>query len=170
MNKLFLAPRSLLHGRALPPSCSSTARARTFPSRFTRNGSTSMPRSIPRCVQLPGHWLRRRPEANPLRDVDFGASDGPMSDENLAKAPRPLWHIPTVAGAVVVTYNVPGNPKLRLDGPTLAASFSARSPSGMTPRSPVKTAVLPFPARTSSWCTAPMAAARASSSPITSAT
>src|SRR5579862_6510628 len=29
--------------------------------------------------------------------VDFGASDGPMSDENLAKAPRALWHIPTVA-------------------------------------------------------------------------
>ncbi len=55
--------------------------------------------------------------------VDFGASDGPMSDENLAKAPRTLWHIPTVAGAVVVTYNVPGNPKLRLDGPTLAAIF-----------------------------------------------
>jgi len=55
--------------------------------------------------------------------VDFGASDGPMSDENLAKAPRTLWHIPTVAGAVVVTYNVPGNPKLKLDGPTLAAIF-----------------------------------------------
>jgi phosphate transport system substrate-binding protein len=55
--------------------------------------------------------------------VDFGASDGPMSDENIAKAPRTLWHIPTVAGAVVVTYNVPGNPKLKLDGPTLAAIF-----------------------------------------------
>ncbi|HXA80605.1 MAG TPA: substrate-binding domain-containing protein, partial [Opitutaceae bacterium] len=27
--------------------------------------------------------------------VDFGASDGPMSDANLAKAPRALWHIPT---------------------------------------------------------------------------
>ena len=32
--------------------------------------------------------------------VDFGASDGPMSDENLAKAPGKLLHIPTVAGAV----------------------------------------------------------------------
>src|SRR5271154_3423304 len=41
--------------------------------------------------------------------VDFGASDGPMSDENLAKAPRTLWHIPTVAGADVITYNLPGN-------------------------------------------------------------
>jgi phosphate transport system substrate-binding protein len=55
--------------------------------------------------------------------VDFGASDGPMSDANLAKASRTLWHIPTVAGAVVVSYNVPGDPKLKLDGPTLAAIF-----------------------------------------------
>src|SRR5277367_7104774 len=52
--------------------------------------------------------------------VDFGASDGPMSDENLAKAPRALWHIPTVAGAVVVSYNLAGDPQLMLDGPTLA--------------------------------------------------
>jgi phosphate transport system substrate-binding protein len=55
--------------------------------------------------------------------VDFGASDGPMSDENVAKAPRSLWHIPTVAGAVVVSYNLPGNPKLKLDGPTLAGIY-----------------------------------------------
>jgi phosphate transport system substrate-binding protein len=50
------------------------------------------------------------------RTVDFGASDGPMSDENLAKAPGKILHIPTVAGADVITYNLPGNPKLKLDG------------------------------------------------------
>jgi phosphate transport system substrate-binding protein len=55
--------------------------------------------------------------------VDFGASDGPMSDENLAKAPRALWHLPTVAGAVAVSYNLDGDPQLKLDGPTLAAIF-----------------------------------------------
>jgi len=55
--------------------------------------------------------------------VDFGASDGPMTDEAIAKAPRPLWHIPTVAGAVVVSYNLPGNPAIKLDGPTLAGIF-----------------------------------------------
>src|SRR5258708_35673510 len=55
--------------------------------------------------------------------VDFGASDGPMSDDNLAKAPGKILHIPTVAGAVVVTYNVPGNPKINLDGPTVADIF-----------------------------------------------
>src|ERR1044071_1993449 len=40
--------------------------------------------------------------------VNFGASDGPMSNENLAKSKAgDIWHIPTVAGAVVVTYNLP---------------------------------------------------------------
>ena len=55
--------------------------------------------------------------------VDFGASDGPMSDQNLAKAPGKILHIPTVAGAVVITYNLPGNPTLKLDGPTIANIF-----------------------------------------------
>ncbi|MBI3885592.1 MAG: phosphate ABC transporter substrate-binding protein PstS [Opitutae bacterium] len=55
--------------------------------------------------------------------VDFGASDGPMSDDSLAKAPGKLLHIPTVAGADVVSYNLPGSPKLRFDGPTVAAIF-----------------------------------------------
>ncbi len=55
--------------------------------------------------------------------VDFGASDGPMTDENLAKAPSKLLHIPTVAGADVVTYNIPGVTTLKLDGPTLANIF-----------------------------------------------
>ncbi len=55
--------------------------------------------------------------------VDFGASDGPMSDESLAKAPGKILHIPTVAGAVVVTYNVPGVPKLRLDAAVIADIF-----------------------------------------------
>ena len=55
--------------------------------------------------------------------VDFGASDGPMSDENLSKAPGKILHIPTVAGAVVITYNLDGNPALRLDGDTIANIF-----------------------------------------------
>jgi len=55
--------------------------------------------------------------------VDFGASDGPMSDASLAKAPGRILHIPTVAGAVVITYNLPGNPTLKLDGPTIANIF-----------------------------------------------
>jgi phosphate transport system substrate-binding protein len=55
--------------------------------------------------------------------VDFGASDGPMSDDNLAKAPGKLLHIPTVAGADVVAYNLPGNPVLKLDPDAIAGVF-----------------------------------------------
>ena len=40
--------------------------------------------------------------------VDFGASDGPMSDEQLKEAKTKILHIPTVMGAVVPAYNVPG--------------------------------------------------------------
>jgi phosphate transport system substrate-binding protein len=40
--------------------------------------------------------------------VDFGASDGPMTDEQLAQSKTKIVHIPTVLGAVVPAYNVPG--------------------------------------------------------------
>jgi phosphate transport system substrate-binding protein len=40
--------------------------------------------------------------------VDFGASDGPMSDDQLKEAKIKILHIPTVLGAVVPAYNVPG--------------------------------------------------------------
>lgn len=40
--------------------------------------------------------------------VDFGASDAPMSDADLKSAPGELLHIPTVLGAVVITYNLEG--------------------------------------------------------------
>src|SRR3954453_18897616 len=40
--------------------------------------------------------------------VDFGASDGPMSDDQLAQAKTKVLHIPTVLGAVVPAYNIPG--------------------------------------------------------------
>ena len=40
--------------------------------------------------------------------VDFGASDGPMSDEQLSQAKVKILHVPTVLGAVVPAYNVPG--------------------------------------------------------------
>ncbi len=40
--------------------------------------------------------------------VDFGASDSPMTDEMLQKAKVKILHFPTVLGAVVATYNIPG--------------------------------------------------------------
>jgi phosphate transport system substrate-binding protein len=60
--------------------------------------------------------------------VDFGATDGPMSDEQISQAKSNVVHIPTVLGAVVVTYNLPGAGRtaLRFDGPTLADVFLGR--------------------------------------------
>jgi phosphate transport system substrate-binding protein len=57
------------------------------------------------------------------RTVDFGATDGPMTDEQLKQAPAALLHLPTVLGAVVVTYNLPGNPTLHFTPELLADIF-----------------------------------------------
>jgi phosphate transport system substrate-binding protein len=53
------------------------------------------------------------------RTVDFGASDAPLSDEQMKKAPG-LQHIPTVMGAVVIVWNLPGVPELRIAPEVLA--------------------------------------------------
>ncbi len=59
--------------------------------------------------------------------VDFGASDAPMKDEELAAAEASggakVLHIPTVFGAVVLAYNLDGVDELKLDADTLAAIF-----------------------------------------------
>jgi phosphate transport system substrate-binding protein len=52
--------------------------------------------------------------------VDFGASDAPMTDQSMASAPGKILQLPIVAGGVAIIYNVPGDPKLKLDGDTLA--------------------------------------------------
>jgi phosphate transport system substrate-binding protein len=52
--------------------------------------------------------------------VDFGASDMPMDDAALAASKIKLIHIPTVMGAVVPVFNVPGVSDLRFSGSTLA--------------------------------------------------
>jgi phosphate transport system substrate-binding protein len=43
------------------------------------------------------------------KTVDFGASDGPLNDEQTAKIGVPALHIPQASGAVVITYNLPGD-------------------------------------------------------------
>ena len=57
------------------------------------------------------------------KTVDFGASDAPMSDAELAKAAGVL-HIPTTLGAVVITYDIDGlSAPLKLDGDTIAKIY-----------------------------------------------
>jgi len=56
--------------------------------------------------------------------IDFGASDAPMKDEDLKSAPGEILHIPTVLGAVVITYNLAGvNQPLRFSSEVIADIF-----------------------------------------------
>lgn len=60
------------------------------------------------------------------RVVDFGASDAPMNEEEINKAKDEVIHIPTAIGAVVITYNLPGNPKLKFTGDLIAKIFMGK--------------------------------------------
>lgn len=61
------------------------------------------------------------------KTVDFAGSDAPMSDEELAKAPGEIIHIPAAMGAVVVSYNLPGvSSGLKLDGQTVSDIFMGK--------------------------------------------
>ena len=56
--------------------------------------------------------------------VDFGASDAPMTDADLKSAPGEILHVPTVLGAVVITYNLAGiKQPLRFSPEALADIF-----------------------------------------------
>ncbi len=68
------------------------------------------------------------------RTVDFGASDAYVDDEGLKKFPAPIVHIPMVAGAVVITYNLPGNPKLKLTPDVIADIFLGKITKWSDPR------------------------------------
>jgi len=57
------------------------------------------------------------------KTVDFGGSDAIMSDKDLSEALAPVLHIPTCAGADVITYNLPGTPQLRFTPDVIADIF-----------------------------------------------
>jgi phosphate transport system substrate-binding protein len=66
--------------------------------------------------------------------VDFGASDGPMTDEQLSQAKTKILHIPTVMGAVVPAYNVPGvTGELKFTPEALAGIFLGKITSWNDP-------------------------------------
>jgi len=56
--------------------------------------------------------------------VDFGASDGPLTDDQVRRAPKQILHVPVVLGAVVPVYNLPGvSQDLRFTPACLAGIF-----------------------------------------------
>jgi len=67
--------------------------------------------------------------------VDFGASDGPMSDQQIAEAKIKVIHIPTVLGAVVPVYNIPGvNKDLNFSGEVIADIYLGKIAKWNDPR------------------------------------
>jgi phosphate transport system substrate-binding protein len=60
--------------------------------------------------------------------VDFGASDGPMNESQIQAVNGNVLHVPTVLGAVAVTYNLPslGTTQLKFDGNILVDIFMGR--------------------------------------------
>ena len=68
--------------------------------------------------------------------VDFGATDGPMTDDQIAAVNGNVLHVPTVLGADVVTYNLPvlGQTRLKLDGEVIADIFLGKIRKWNDPR------------------------------------
>lgn len=79
--------------------------------------------------------------------VDFGASDSPMKDEDLKSAPRELLHIPTVLGAVVITYNLNGiSQPLKFSPDVLAEIFLGKIKKWNDPKLTAENAGVTLPA------------------------
>jgi len=57
------------------------------------------------------------------KTVDFGASDAFLTDDDISKAPAGVVEFPTCIGAVVITYNLPDNPEVKLSGDLIAAIY-----------------------------------------------
>jgi phosphate transport system substrate-binding protein len=66
--------------------------------------------------------------------VDFGATDGPMTDYQLASARIKVLHIPTVLGAVVPIFNIPGISGIKLSPGVLAGIFLGQIQNWSDPR------------------------------------
>ncbi len=68
------------------------------------------------------------------KTVDFGATDVVMTEKDMAGAPATIVHVPMVAGAVVITYNLPGNPELKFAPDVLADIYLGKIKKWNDPR------------------------------------
>ena len=77
------------------------------------------------------------------KTVDFGASDGPMSDDQLKQAGFKILHFPTVLGAAVPSYNIAGvTSELKFTPEALASRFTASARSNFTSGAPPSISIL----------------------------
>ena len=128
MRRSFLALSTLLLG-AMPAAAQSlTGAGATFPNPiYTKwfdayNKKTGIQINYQSIGS--GGGIRQFTEGT----VDFGATDGPMNESQIQAVSGNVLHIPTVLGAVVVTYNLPslGETKLKFDGNLLVEIFMGR--------------------------------------------
>mgnify|MGYP001773096812 CR=1 FL=1 len=68
------------------------------------------------------------------KTVDFGASDAFLNEGQLKEFDSPVLHIPICLGAVVITYNLPGNPELKLTPDVIADIFLGKIKKWNDPR------------------------------------
>jgi phosphate transport system substrate-binding protein len=81
--------------------------------------------------------------------VDFGATDGPMTDEQITQSKIKVLHVPTVLGAVVPAYNIPGvSAELKFTPDVLADIFLGKVTNWNDPRIAKANAGVNFPNQT----------------------
>jgi phosphate transport system substrate-binding protein len=123
-----LSATALLAGTASAQSVDLTGAGATFPypiySKWFADYAQSTGVKINYQSIGSGGGIRQLSE----QTVDFGASDGPMSDQELSNAKGgTVLHFPTVMGAVVITYNVPGLTRpLNVGGDVIADIFQGK--------------------------------------------
>jgi len=114
----------------------------TFPSPLYRNWFAAYQRSHPDAVIAydavgSGEGVRRFVKANvaPEEEVDFGASDAAMTDEQIARVSGGARLLPMTAGAVAIAYNLPHfSGDLKLSRVALAGIFSGEIKTWDDPR------------------------------------
>ena len=100
--------------------------------------------------------------------VDFGASDAPMKDEDLKSAPGEILHVPTVLGAVTITYNLQGvSQPLRFSPEVIADIFLGKTKKWNDPKIAADNPGVTLPASDIWWSIVLTAAEHLQSSLIT---
>jgi phosphate transport system substrate-binding protein len=127
-------------GRSETPSTTSTAPAKTGGSHIINGAGATFP------YPIYSKWFTEYGKQNPdvrinyqsigsgggirqliAQTIFFGATDGPMTDEQLKSGPGPILHFPTVLGGVVPIYNLEGvTQPLRFTGQTLAGIYMGK--------------------------------------------
>jgi len=164
-----LVARAVVQAPRRLPIKPSRSRVPRPPSRIrsTRSGSPEYQKRDPEYVSTTSRSARRGIRQVTERTVDFGASDAPMTDQELAKAKAKLIHIPTTLGAVVVAFNLPGIDRLTLSPDVVAGLFLGEITSWNDPRLASRNPGVTLRRRNRWSPTAPTVAARPRCSPST---